>query len=103
MRLPTLLCSAGITVNYGRGVSGKAALNTVVMCPDLRKRTAGQARADGPARGVPAAREDASAVRREAGRTIGRAAARGAGTGDRPPGRRAPGAAAAPLCGECPM
>ena len=27
-----------ITVNYGWGVSGNAALNTVVMCPDLRKR-----------------------------------------------------------------
>jgi len=29
-------------VNYGWGVSGNAALNTVVMCPDLRKRSAGQ-------------------------------------------------------------
>src|SRR5690349_3377657 len=32
----------GLTVNYGWGVSGNAALNTVVMCPDLRKRIAGQ-------------------------------------------------------------
>lgn len=29
-------------MNYGRGVGGNAALNTVVMCLDLRKRSAGQ-------------------------------------------------------------
>lgn len=29
-------------MNYGEGVWGNAALNTVVMCPDLRKRCAGQ-------------------------------------------------------------
>lgn len=29
-------------MNYGRGVGGNAVLNTVVMCLDLRKRSAGQ-------------------------------------------------------------
>ncbi|GKQ42062.1 hypothetical protein ALMP_85740 [Streptomyces sp. A012304] len=29
-------------MNYGWGVSGNATLNTVVMCSDLRKRSAGQ-------------------------------------------------------------
>ncbi|GGU30428.1 hypothetical protein GCM10010259_21170 [Streptomyces daghestanicus] len=42
------LRSAGSTVNYGPGVSGNAALNTVVIAPDLRKLPAGQAGRPGP-------------------------------------------------------
>ncbi len=38
-------------MNYGRGVGGNAALNTVVMCLDLRKRSAGQG-LSGPCAGL---------------------------------------------------
>ncbi|GAA0931534.1 hypothetical protein GCM10009549_55230 [Streptomyces thermoalcalitolerans] len=52
MRVPVVMTGTHVTdrlssfrrttVNYGRGVWGNAALNTVVMCPDLREQLEGQ-------------------------------------------------------------